>query len=416
MNGIMNVKNKSVTFFWEKWSMCENKSVTFFALVAGFILFFQPVDASESVEDEVTIDSPAEVIAEDFVRVAVVPKPWVYRLWSWLGTDQIDVRKLTDTDLEKYIQDDEKRSQIKEILNKFKTLDTFKRGDRLEKWTTPIYLSPVDHPVIHDQLLKLVEQLKNIKNIEIYYPTQENEVPEGISSKNWFNKARGDGYVGTVDIKTFGKTDFDISTRRYTTKLFKTSSQDHLLSNIKSQPINIYNNYIVNKMNILFWDNINGFTDVSTNSKRHGSISEYRKEDAIGTMYYVEGSLNRYDKRISDPSNNDDIPIDGKMNAECHIYYFHPDEILRALTTECVFRSLGLLDVSVNSHAVLGIRDEQYKSINWIPDPTEYDLLLLNVLYDEKIKPGMTREEVMPIAKKIIEASKSDKAKEKSND
>jgi hypothetical protein len=381
------------------------RKVSYF-VVAGVILLFQPVYASESTEPEVTIDSPAEVIAEDFVLVAVVPKPWVYRLWSWLGTDQVDVRNLTDKDFEKYIQDEVKRKQVKQIYEEFKKLDTFKKGDQLEKWEYPVYIRPATHPVIDDQIKKVLLKLKNIPGLNISYPKSVKEIMDPnwtLTEEEWQKSSLISPMVGAITIATFGEKKeadsclecIDEIGRKYTTLLFRTNDQ---YVNLKDDSSPSQALKTIQEYGYESWDRINAFTDIPSFSPKHGGALSYEYA-ARGIMFHVEGDLQRF--KFDKPEHK---KFDGSRSAQCKIYFFHPEKIIRALTTECILRSLGLLHLSNNSQTNLGPRADTLEEVRWITEPTEYDLLLLKILYDNRIKQGMTRTEVLSIATEIIKS------------
>ncbi len=375
------------------------------------ILFTPLVYASEAVRPEVTIDSPPEVIAEDFVRVAVAPKPWVYRLWSWLGTDQVDVRNLTDVDFEKHIRDEVKREQVKQVYQYFKKLETFKNGDRLEKWQKNVYLRGNDHPVINAQIHKVLEQIEFIPNLNVYFPKSVNEIKEpnwSITDEDWNQNSSITPIVGTLAITLFGEKHDEVIcqscndetiNKHYIARYFK-PNKNFVVLTYDAGPEDILEHITEFGYENLDGDNV--LVDVILFATTHEH--RYLFENTKGSRFHVEGWLDRFKAKLPEHKVHDN-----ELTAECRIYLFHSEEVMRALTTECILRSLGLLNLSRNLNANLGPRAERLEEVKWITDPTEYDLLLLRILYDEKIKPGMTREEALPIAKQIIEEIKSER-------
>lgn len=81
--------------------------------------------------------------------------------------------------------------------------------------------------------------------------------------------------------------------------------------------------------------------------------------------------------------------------AFCFIWQGHTPEILKALTQECLIRSLGLPDAprnEVGSLLSLWNDNEKFKKHELQPTPTQmsnFDFQMLRLLYDAKLKPGM---------------------------
>lgn len=115
----------------------------------------------------------------------------------------------------------------------------------------------------------------------------------------------------------------------------------------------------------------------------------------------------------------------------CYIHPSHTEAMQRMLASECLVRALGLLNPSRLTHnalvsywnrpnAFLKLNEdhelppkfseyeqnlsEEYGP-NWFrSELSAYDKLLLEILYDSVLEPGMTREEVKDILPDIVRA------------
>ena len=86
------------------------------------------------------------------------------------------------------------------------------------------------------------------------------------------------------------------------------------------------------------------------------------------------------------------------MQTDCYLYVGHPENIKRQLVTECLIRALGLPGLSVSSSgSVLAAWADtgQFSAL------TDYDLMMIRVLYDDRIEPGMNAEQAHRAARQI---------------
>lgn len=332
------------------------------------ILFTNLVYASESaqVEQEVTIDSPPEVIAEDFLRVATVPPSWFYLLYNWVSTFDIDPNNITDADLEKYVTNEHKRESIKKAINIIKKFDSYPGEYRLIKWET----MPIDISLTHEtemdealrQTIKLIE-----KNTDIRFDVQKERI-----TKNGI----------TVDTFGLEKEHTDFCVHDYAcTDLVITGSTTYFKGDgaIKSlEKIKLDYFLRTPDINQRRFDKVYYFTPNTSFTERHGHD------------YHVNGAILHAKENI-------------QLYSGCDIYNNHNDkEISKSLTSECVLRALGLFQFSFNENSLLSQRSLQLENVVWKTKPNEYDLFLLKILYDKRLKSGMTREEVKPLLVQII--------------
>jgi|GEM_PF-4182918 len=120
-------------------------------------------------------------------------------------------------------------------------------------------------------------------------------------------------------------------------------------------------------------------------------------------------------------SNHTDI-----IFTECTIKFFDEAELLKAGLGDCLLSSLGLLDKSeLFPEALIGVR-APYRPDYYLGEdgvatwdeivqraPTEFteaDRLYLTILYNPRIKSGMSREEVEKIVREILPTIKFDRA------
>ena len=92
------------------------------------------------------------------------------------------------------------------------------------------------------------------------------------------------------------------------------------------------------------------------------------------------------------PDENNNIKF-----AVCYIWSGHTDEMIKALASECLFRSLGLPDLfSAKGQSLLKDWNKNTdlkssRSDDGIPQhPSAIDKLFVRMLYDPQVRPGMT--------------------------
>lgn len=74
--------------------------------------------------------------------------------------------------------------------------------------------------------------------------------------------------------------------------------------------------------------------------------------------------------------------------AECQIFWSHPPDVVRQFVTECILRSLGLVNVTTSREPSVLATNSGPKDLGRYPMPTEWDLKLLRLHYEPGIESG----------------------------
>ena len=336
--------------------------------ITGFLIFtFVLFHLCSSHANENNFEYSVNNITEDFMNVAIAPKTWEYRFWSWIGTDKVNVRHLNESNLSNFIKDNSKLEQAKYILPTLSNLESYKRGWTLEKWKYGnIVIRHVSDKIIEKQIKSNIQELNKIDGLNIVYDVNFNS---NVNSE--------------IVIETFGdrQSGADICMNCYDltvspiTRNFKLDAYGPEITTMYLGLYGIIRSYDVTKI-LHEIDEVSTFTEVPSFSKYYGH------------MYHVNGWYFHVKHEIK--------------YSECSIFKEHIDIIKKSLTSECILRSLGLPNRSQNINSVLSYRPTELNNIKWEEQPSNYDLLLVKLLYNKKIKPGMTRVEVMPIIKEIL--------------
>ena len=377
---LSQLSSLTVIYWKTKMSVSKITGVLIFTLAFSY--------ACSSHANDNNFEYSSDNIAGDFVNITVVPRAWEVRVWEWFQ-QKIDVRNKSTEDLS-LLSDYEPKEEFIKALAYLSQLETYKTGHVIQKIKDKAYVSKVNNKEMEIHIKSIIPIINQAvgKKLIVYSETSDRKTPAYINIRTMGKKMTGAIDFCTDCVPPPFPSRVETPGFRFAYGFPVVAIEDMFKPDIVVYDATTdFSGTALDGFNFKSFDSVTRFIDLPL----------FLQKGRDRFLYHVDGYTAVKENKSSDIG-----------YADCFINLDLPDYIFKALTTECLLRSLGLYNRSNNPNSNVGFRKQVRNSpdgkenIDWIEQPTEYDLLLVNLLYDERIKAGMNKTEVLDTVKSIL--------------